>query len=516
VVHNGIIENYRELRSNLLSRGHQFISDTDTEVIPQMISWYLSEGLSIREAIKKTVSQLNGTFAIGMMSEANPDVLFAIKKGSPLVIGLGDKEYFFASDMPAILPYTRKFIFMEDGQICTLNAEGIKLQNLDSEDPVQFEDNIVEVDWTSSMAEKEGHDYFMHKEIYEQPRAVKDTLSEWIDDPLRLLDALGLTAKMTLGLRRLQIVACGTSYHAGLVSKYIIESLVRIPVDVEIASEYRYRRPIIENGCTLFISITQSGETTDTLEAQREAKNRGARTLTICNVLGSTAAREADAVLYTRAGPEIGVASTKSFTAQMATLCLLAIALGIKRGRLTAGEANTLKSQLIKMPDLIERVLKGDSEIKELASTLDYANGYLYLGRGINYPIALEGALKLKEISYLHVEGYPAGEMKHGPIALVEDGLPVVVIAPVDALYSKTLSNIEEVKARGGRVIAVTDERTCLKNKVDDLIEVPAIHPALSVFVNIVPLQLLAYHVAVLKGYNVDQPRNLAKSVTVE
>jgi glucosamine--fructose-6-phosphate aminotransferase (isomerizing) len=516
VVHNGIIENYRELRSNLLSRGHQFISDTDTEVIPQMISWYLSEGLSIREAIKKTVSQLNGTFAIGMMSEANPDVLFAIKKGSPLVIGLGDKEYFFASDMPAILPYTRKFIFMEDSQICTLNAEGIKLQNLDSEDPVQFEDNIVEVDWTSSMAEKEGHDYFMHKEIYEQPRAVKDTLSEWIDDPLRLLDALGLTAKMTLGLRRLQIVACGTSYHAGLVSKYIIESLVRIPVDVEIASEYRYRRPIIENGCTLFISITQSGETTDTLEAQREAKNRGARTLTICNVLGSTAAREADAVLYTRAGPEIGVASTKSFTAQMATLCLLAIALGIKRGRLTAGEANTLKSQLIKMPDLIERVLKGDSEIKELASTLDYANGYLYLGRGINYPIALEGALKLKEISYLHVEGYPAGEMKHGPIALVEDGLPVVVIAPVDALYSKTLSNIEEVKARGGRVIAVTDERTCLKNKVDDLIEVPAIHPALSVFVNIVPLQLLAYHVAVLKGYNVDQPRNLAKSVTVE
>jgi glucosamine--fructose-6-phosphate aminotransferase (isomerizing) len=366
------------------------------------------------------------------------------------------------------------------------------------------------------MAEKDGYDNFMLKEIYEQPSVLKNTLSEWIEDPLRLLDELGLSAEMIMGLRRLQMVACGTSFHAALISKYIVESIVRIPVDVEIASEYRYKKPIIESGHTLLVSITQSGETADTLAAQREAKDRGARTLTICNVVGSSAARDADAVLYTRAGPEIGVASTKSFTAQMAALCLLAIGLGIRRGRLFAGEANALKSQLSEMPARIEKILKKEPEIRGLAGTLTHASGFLYLGRGINYPVALEGALKLKEISYIHAEGYPAGEMKHGPIALVEEGLPVVVLAPVDNLYAKTLSNIEEVKARGARVIAVTDESTCLKDKANDVIKVPATHPALSAFVNVVPLQLLAYHIAVLKGCDVDQPRNLAKSVTVE
>jgi glucosamine--fructose-6-phosphate aminotransferase (isomerizing) len=516
VVHNGIVENHQELRSHLLSEGRNFISDTDTEVIPQMISWHIKEGLSIREALKETVSKLNGTFAIGAISETSPHTLYAVRKGSPLVIGIGEGEYFFASDIPAMLPYTKKFIFLEDGHICTLKVEGIELDRIDSEEGVRVENNIVEVDWTPSMAEKEGYDYFMLKEIYEQPYTVRNSLSEWVDDPLGLLDGLGLTSETIMGIRRLQIVACGTSYHAALVSKYIIENFVRIPVEVEIASEYRYKKPIIENGHTIFISITQSGETADTLAAQREAKERGARTITICNVVGSSSAREADSVLYTRAGPEIGVASTKSFTAQMAALCLIAIGLGIARGRLFSKEADTLKAQLGRIPDLMEKTLESDSAIRELAESLSCAKGYLYLGRGINYPIALEGALKLKEISYVHAEGYPAGEMKHGPIALVEEGLPVVVMAPVDGLFDKTVSNIEEVKARGARVIAVTDEYVCLKDKVDDLIKVPTTHPALSSFVNVVPLQLLAYHVAVLRGCNVDQPRNLAKSVTVE
>jgi glucosamine--fructose-6-phosphate aminotransferase (isomerizing) len=516
VVHNGIIENYRELRALLTSEGQQFASDTDTEVIPQMISMYLKKGLQFREALREAVSQLSGTFAIGAMSETNPHTLFAVRQGSPLVIGQGEGECFLASDVPAMLPYTRRFLFLEDGQMCTINAEEIKLERFDSEDREPLENNIVEVDWTPSMAEKDGYDNFMLKEIYEQPSVLKNTLSEWIEDPLRLLDELGLSAEMIMGLRRLQMVACGTSFHAALISKYIVESIVRIPVDVEIASEYRYKKPIIESGHTLLVSITQSGETADTLAAQREAKDRGARTLTICNVVGSSAARDADAVLYTRAGPEIGVASTKSFTAQMAALCLLAIGLGIRRGRLFAGEANALKSQLSEMPARIEKILKKEPEIRGLAGTLTHASGFLYLGRGINYPVALEGALKLKEISYIHAEGYPAGEMKHGPIALVEEGLPVVVLAPVDNLYAKTLSNIEEVKARGARVIAVTDESTCLKDKANDVIKVPATHPALSAFVNVVPLQLLAYHIAVLKGCDVDQPRNLAKSVTVE
>jgi glucosamine--fructose-6-phosphate aminotransferase (isomerizing) len=516
VVHNGIIENYRELKSDLLLKGAVFVSDTDTEVIPQLIAWYLKEGLTFKEAFRKTASQLHGSFAVGAMSETEPETLYAVKKGSPLVIGCGEGENFFASDTPALLPYTRKFIFPDDGQICTLRPEEMEFENLDSECRVPFEKKIVEVDWTPSMAEKEGYEYFMLKEIYEQPRVVNDTIREWIDDPPRLLGDLGLGKEMIMGLRRLQIVACGTSYHAALVGKYIIENIAHIHVDVDTASEYRYREPIIENGSNLFISITQSGETADTLAAQREAKRKGARTLTICNVVGSTAAREADSVLYTRGGPEIGVASTKTFAAQIAALCLLTIALGIKRGRLFSEEANPLKAQLKRMPALMEKTLTKGREVEELAAKLIHANGFLFLGRGINYPIALEGSLKLKEISYIHAEGYPAGEIKHGPIALIEDGLPVVIIAPVDHVYNKNLSNIEEVRARGARVIAITDERSCLRDKVDDLIEVPPTHPALSAFVNVMPLQLLAYHIAVLRGCNVDQPRNLAKSVTVE
>lgn len=516
VVHNGIIENYRELRAHLVSQGCRFLSDTDTEVIPQMISMYLRLGHPIKDAIRQAASRLRGAFAIGVMSETSPDTLFALRKGSPLVIGVGDGESFFASDIPAMLPYTRKFIFLEDGQMCTLRTGELELELFDGGGSSSVQKKVVEVDWTPSMAEKEGYEHFMLKEIHEQPRAVADTIREWTDDPQGLLDELGLSMKYVAGLRRIHIVACGTSYHAALVARNTVESLARIPVDVDIASEYRYRRPIIENGTTLFISITQSGETADTLAAQREARRKGARTLTITNVVGSTTSREADSVLYTRAGPEIGVASTKTFTSQIAALCLLAIGFGMRRGRLDPAEATTLRTQLMKMPGIMEKALKADQDIRELSGTLTGAKGFLYLGRAISYPIALEGALKLKEISYIYAEGYPAGEMKHGPIALIEEGSPVVVVVPVDDLYEKTLSNIEEVKARGARVIAVTDEPSCLRDKADHVIQVPATNPVLSPFATIIPLQLLAYHVAVLRGCNVDQPRNLAKSVTVE
>lgn len=514
VVHNGIIENHRELKSELISDGHEFSSDTDTEVIPQLISRYVRLGFSLEDALKETIRRLKGTFAIGVMSESNPGVLFAARKGSPLILGIGEGEMFFASDMPAILPYTKKFIFLEDGQICMLDSSGPKLKCADLTAALSLDDRVVEVDWTPSMAEKDGYRHFMLKEIYEQPAVVNDTLGEWMDNPHMLLDELGITDKIK-NIRRIHIAACGTSYHAGLIGRYLIEKIARIPVSVEIASEYRYMDPIITKG-TLFLSITQSGETADTLAAQREAKEKGAITLTICNVVGSTSAREADHVLYTRAGLEIGVASTKAFTAQIAAMCLFSIALGMKKSRLSAVEIKTFKSLLMDAPELLQKALDTYTLVKEISNSLVDTRGFLYLGRGINYPIAIEGALKMKEISYIHAAGYPAGEMKHGPIALIEKGVPVVVLAPADGLHEKILSNIEEVKARCGRVIAITDCPASLKDKADDLISVPPIHPMFSPFVNVIPLQLLAYHTAVLKGCNVDQPRNLAKSVTVE
>jgi glucosamine--fructose-6-phosphate aminotransferase (isomerizing) len=443
VVHNGIIENYRELKNDLLRRGTPFVSDTDTEVIPQMICRFLEEGYSFREASATTVKSLSGYFAIGVMHDGEPGTLYALRNRMPLVVGFGEGDFYFASDTPALLPHTRRCMYPADKE-------------------------------------------------------------------------LGLSSEKVFGLRRLHIVACGTSYHAALIGKYMIESLARIPVDVDIASEYRYRKPIIENGHTFFISITQSGETADTLAAQREAREGGAHTLTICNVVGSTSSREADSVLYTRSGPEISVASTKAFTAQLAALALLAIGLGIKRGRIFAPESESLKAQLRNMPESLEKMLERDGDIMRIAGTIADAKGCLYLGRGINYPIALEGALKMKEITYIHAEGYAAGEMKHGPIALIEPELPVIVLAPVDGLYQKTLANIEEVKARGGRVIAVTDDAASMQDKAEDLIQVVSTHPVLSPFATVVPMQLLAYHTAVIKGCDVDQPRNLAKSVTVE
>ncbi|MFZ2196128.1 MAG: glutamine--fructose-6-phosphate transaminase (isomerizing) [Thermodesulfovibrionales bacterium] len=515
VVHNGIIENYRELKLDLMASGCEFSSDTDTEVIPHMISSHLKRGLSFYEAIKEVISKLSGTFALGIMSETDPHTIYAVRKGSPLVVGYGDQEFFIASDIPAILPYTNKFIYLEDRQLCKLTRRDIEITSLNGNGCVSFGDKIVQVDWSPSMAEKNGYEHFMLKEIFEQPEAVHNTIGEWVDHPERLLEELNLNLKMTIGLGKLDIIACGTSYHAALVAQYMIKNLARIPVHVEIASEYRYSNPIVDKG-NLFISITQSGETADTLAAQREAKSRNAKTLTICNVVGSTAAREADSVLYTRAGLEMGVASTKAFTSQVAALCLIAIGLSIKRGLLGVLETKGLRSQLAKIPELIDKTLMKTEEIKGLADALSHAKGCMYLGRGIHFPIAMEGALKLKEISYIHAEGYPAGEMKHGPIALIEEGTPVIVVAPMNELFEKILSNIEEVKARGARVIAITDEPEWLMHRVDDVIEIPSTHPLLSPLLSVIPLQLLAYHTGVLKGCDVDQPRNLAKSVTVE
>ena len=515
VVHNGIIENYRELRSNLETNGHQFLSDTDTEVIPRLISDYLRAGHAIRDAVRAAAAQLRGAYALGIMCESCPDMLFAIRKGSPLVIGISNDTYYFASDVPAILPYTRKFIFMEDGHFCTLTENSIMMHHLESDAFISLQNSVVEIDWSPAMAEKGGHDHFMHKEIYEQPMAIRDTFGERLDDPMSFVSNLKLYLQRKEDIRRLHIVSCGTSYHAGLIGKYMIERISRMPVSVDTASEYRYRNPIIDSD-TLFIAITQSGETADTLAAQREAKRLGARTLTICNVVGSTSTREADAVLYTRSGPEIGVASTKTFTAQLAALCLLALGIGYGRHSLNRDELDALRSHFAEIPSLVERTLQMDTDIKALAATMVHAKDMLYLARGINYPIALEGALKMKEISYLHAEGHPAGEMKHGPIALIEKGLPVVVVAPSNDLFEKMSSNIEEVKARGGRIIALTDAPALLRGKADDIIEVPAAHPLLAPFIYAVPLQLLAYHVGVLRGCDVDQPRNLAKSVTVE
>jgi glucosamine--fructose-6-phosphate aminotransferase (isomerizing) len=514
VVHNGIIENYRALRNTLETDGHAFLSQTDTEVIPHLIARHLSCGLPIDEAIRRAVAQLRGSYALGIMHDGTPDSVFAVCSGSPLVLGIGDDAHYLASDVPALLPYTRKIAYLEEGHLAILRRYEIELKALDSMGYRPIDGRVVSVDCTPDMAEKQGYDHFMLKEIFEQPQGVANTLREWIDDTDRLIEELGIAARVK-DLRRLHIAACGTSYHAGLVGRYLIEKFVRIPVAVDIASEFRYMCPVLPKG-TAFITITQSGETADTLAAQREARQLGAATFTVCNVLGSTSAREADAVLYTRAGTEIGVASTKAFTAQLAALSLLGIALGVKKGKISETEILTLKAFLLELPRIMEQALRTDFAVREVARTLVDAKTILYLGRGINYPVALEGALKMMELAYIHAEGYPAGEMKHGPITLIEDGVPVVFLATVDGLHEKVLSNIEEVKRRGGRVIAVTDAPAAFREIADQIIVVPSTHPALVPFVTVIPLQLLAYHVAVMKGCNVDQPRNLAKSVTVE
>ncbi len=515
VVHNGIIENYLPLKEILKSKGHVFASQTDTEIISHLIDEFLQEGHSSLEAVKMALDKIKGSYALGILFEGEEQSLIAARKESPLVIGLGKGEYFVASDIPPVLPYTREFIFMEDGEVALLSSQGVKFFDAKG-DEVSKEPK--QVNWNPLMAEKGGYKHFMLKEIFEQPRAVIDTIRGRISEEKgdAVLEDVQFDTKFLKKMRRINLIACGTSYHAALVGKFLIEEFCRIPVEADIGSEFRYRNPIIEEDDFL-VAISQSGETADTLAALREARRKGAKSLAVCNVVESSLAREADHVIYTHAGPEIGVASTKAFTTQLVILFLLAVRMGRELGVLSGEQGKTLIEGLVRVPHLMEELLKTSDGVAKIAKKYLQARDFLYLGRGINYPIALEGALKLKEISYVHAEGYPAGEMKHGPIALIDREMPVVVLATRNSVYEKVISNIEEVRAREGKIIALASasDREIAK-KVDDVIFIPETHPSLTPILLALPLQLLAYYMADFKGTDVDQPRNLAKSVTVE
>ncbi len=514
VVHNGIIENYLFLKKKLTDKGYRFESDTDTEALCHLIRDY-AETLQLEDAVRAALKEVKGAYAIAVVSEKEPHKIIGVRKDSPLVVGLGDGEYFLASDVPAFLYYSRDVMFLDEGEMVVITGDGVVVTDLDG---VPARKEVKSITWSPSMAEKSGYRHFMLKEIFEQPRAVSDTIRGRfsMEDGSVNLEEFGLSADCLRDIKKIYIVACGTSWHAGLAGKYMIEDIARIPVEVDVASEFRYRKPLITRE-HLMVVITQSGETADTLAAQREARGLGAKTLTICNVVGSTSAREADAVFYTHCGPEIGVASTKAFLTQVMSLYLLAIAFGQLKGTLAAEASRELLSELLLMPGRIEKTLATDGLVKEIAKNYFKTTGFIYLGRGINYPIALEGALKLKEISYIHAEGYPAGEMKHGPIALIDEELPVVMLAPKDDLFEKMMNNVQEVNTRCGNVIAIANESSgevCEFAK--NCILVPDTNPYLTPILLAIPLQLLAYHIGVLRGCDVDQPRNLAKSVTVE
>ncbi|MFN3478752.1 MAG: glutamine--fructose-6-phosphate transaminase (isomerizing) [Thermodesulfovibrionales bacterium] len=514
IVHNGIIENYVELKKELISEGYSFNSETDTEVICHLIHKY-ARSLSLEDAVRKALSELKGAYAIAVISENDDKKIIGARKDSPLCLGIGNGEYFVASDVPAFFEYSKDVIFLEDGDIVIVTEDGFKV--IDMKGNI-LDRKITSISWSPSMAEKGGFKHFMLKEIYEQPRAIADTIRGRIDLGRGDINVeeFGLDNDYLKSLKRVFIVACGTSWHAGLIGKYMIEEMARIPVEVDIASEFRYRNPIIAQD-DLLIAITQSGETADTLAAQREAKKRGARVLSICNVIGSTSSREADSVFYTHSGPEIGVASTKAFTSQIVALYLFSIALSLSRKNISSSECLKRLNELLTIPDKIERILKNDGKIEGIARIFFKSKDFLYLGRGIYYPVALEGALKLKEISYIHAEGYPAGEMKHGPIALIDEEVPVVFLAPKGILQDKIISNIEEVRSRGGRIIALTNEQDDRVSSISDYsLVIPESDHYLSTILFTIPLQLLAYHTGVMRGYDVDQPRNLAKSVTVE
>lgn len=515
VVHNGIIENFRQLRRELSAAGVVFHSETDTEVIPHLVERELQAGLDPQSAVRTAVRHLEGAFALGVLIQGVEDRLFAVRRGSPLIVGLGVGEQFLASDAQPLVPYTRKMVFLEDDDFVTLSRDGIQIT-----DPAgQVVDRpIKQSTVTFDSADKWPYRHYMQKEIFEQPSVLGETLKELVHSYHRTVDIAPLIPNIDLSrISSITIVACGTSLHAGMVARYWIEKMARIPVSVEIASEYRYREPPqLPN--SMMIVISQSGETADTIAALRYARQDGQQVLGIVNVRESTIAREADGVLYTQAGPEIGVASTKAFTTQLLVLACLAIGCGRINGHLSREQEKSLVEELMQVPALMEQVLVRDKDIQQLAQKLMYANGFLFLGRGSCYPIALEGALKLKEISYIHAEGYAAGEMKHGPIALIDEELPVVVVAPQDPLFEKVVSNLEEARARGGRLIVITEKQqdenqTC---RADELIPMSRCGEMTAPILYVVPLQLLAYHIAVLKGTDVDQPRNLAKSVTVE
>jgi len=515
VVHNGIIENYLELKNALREQGHTFSSETDTEIVAHLVEQHYKECGDFESAVRKALGDVRGAYAVAILSEKEPHKMIAAKQGSPLVVGQGQGEFFVASDIPAMLSHTRQMIFLEDGEVVVFTADSMAISLLDGTPVAKTPKTIT---WSPVMAEKDGYRHFMLKEIYQQPRAVADTIAGRIreDHSGVFLEGLELDEAFLNNLERLYIVACGTSWHAALVGKFLLEKHARIPVEVDIASEFRYRDPLV-NDRTLTLVISQSGETADTLAALREAHGKGGKVLAICNVVESSIARESDSVIYTHAGPEIGVASTKAFTTQLIALYLFTLHLGRLRGHLDLDSSREMLEALTSLPRKIEECLDLDAQIEQVAQGLTHVHDFLYLGRGNQYPIALEGALKLKEISYIHAEGYPAGEMKHGPIALIDEQLPVVVIAPHNETMEKVAANMEEVQARGGRVIAVTDRAARgLADKAETVFVVPEIIDDLMPVLTSIPMQLLAYHIAVLKGTDVDQPRNLAKSVTVE
>jgi glucosamine--fructose-6-phosphate aminotransferase (isomerizing) len=523
VVHNGIIENYLQLKERLRQKDHQFVTETDTEIIAHLIEEYLKKGDSFEKSVRLAMCDLRGIFALSIINADQPDTIIAVRQGPPVVIGLGDREFFVASDIPPILQHTRDVFFLGDGEIAVITRDAVSVTDFQGN---SVQPSIQRITWDPIMAEKGGFKHFMLKEIYEQPRAVRDTMQGRIslDTGRVFLDEMkNITEADFKRFNAIKIAACGTSWHAGLAGKYMIEQLGRVPVDVDYASEFRYRDPVMDEN-TLLLVISQSGETADTIAALREAKELGAKVLAICNVQGSMIMREADGTILTHAGPEIGVASTKAFTSQMVALYLLGLYLGELRGALSMEEARRHTQELAELPVKLEHLLNESDSIEELSREFFRSTDFLYLGRGINFPVALEGALKLKEISYIHAEGYPAGEMKHGPNALIDERLPVMFINTRETgnhsselRYEKTHSNIVEVKAREGIVISILTEGDTMSSVVSDyVIEIPEASDLLTPILSIIPLQLLAYHIAVRRGCDVDQPRNLAKSVTVE
>jgi glucosamine--fructose-6-phosphate aminotransferase (isomerizing) len=514
VVHNGIIENYMELRRDLIARGHNFRSSTDTEVLAHLIEDQLKDG-DLFMAVRKSLHKIRGTYALAVLYQREPGKIVAARHGSPLIIGHGEKEKFLASDVSAMLKYTSRVVHLDNGEIAEIDSQEIRVVTLAGK-AVAKETTFIS--WDPESAEKGGYSHFMLKEIHEQPNAIRKTIEGRVtaDSHKIHFDELKLSDKEIKKIDRVIFTACGTSWHAGLEGEYLFEQIAKMPCEVEYAAEFRYRDPILDKN-TLVIAITQSGETADTLAAVWEAKARGARTIAICNVVGSTISREADGVVYTNAGPEIGVASTKAFTTQLTVIYLLSILFAKTRGQITEAEATQMIQALIEIPQKIEQCLQSEPLIEAVADKLRHATNALYLGRGKGFPIALEGALKLKEVSYIHAEGYPAAEMKHGPIALIDENMPVVVLALAGRRYEKILGNIEEVKARGGQVIAIAAEGdNYIREKADEVIFIPNTTGPLSPIIAVVPLQLLAYYIAVKRGCHIDQPRNLAKSVTVE
>ncbi|MDX2192764.1 MAG: glutamine--fructose-6-phosphate transaminase (isomerizing) [Gemmatimonadales bacterium] len=511
-IHNGIIENAGALRKALEHRGHVFKSQTDTEVLAHLVGQYYDGNLE--EAVLRALQDVEGAYGLAFITEDEPNLIVAARKGSPLLIGVGGGEYFLASDASAVLRHTRSVVYLDDGEVAVLTREGYRIRRLDA---TEVDKPIDTIEWDLATIERGGFPHFMLKEIFEQPESIRNTLRGRLleEEGSARVDGLNLSDEQLSRIQRIVITACGTSWHSGLIGEYIIEELARVPVEVEYASEFRYRNPVIDDK-TLVIGISQSGETADTLAALREAKRRGARTVGLVNVVGATIAREVDGGLYLHAGPEIGVASTKAFTSQVTALVLFALRLA--RGRdLSILQGRQLVEALRALPDQVAQVLERAGEIEEMADRFVRASNALFLGRGVNFPVALEGALKLKEISYIHAEGYPAAEMKHGPIALIDPLMPVIVVAPRDAVYEKVISNMEEVKARGGQVVAIVNHADDhVKRLADAYFEVPTTLDLLSPLLSVIPLQLFAYYIAVKRGCNVDQPRNLAKSVTVE